>query len=77
MTQDNGGAAFPREAYVNPHGVTIRVGSDGMTLRDYAAIKFMAALISANDGDISALGDGCAKDAFAAADAMLEARSAK
>jgi len=34
---NNGGPAFPREAYVNPNGVTVRVGSDGMTLRDWFA----------------------------------------
>lgn len=34
---NDGGPAFPREAYVNPHGVEIRIGSDGMTLRDWFA----------------------------------------
>ena len=39
-TQPNdGGPAFPKEAYVNQHGVVIHTGTAGMSLRTYAAIK--------------------------------------
>lgn len=46
------------------------------TLRDEFAGQTMAALIIANGGDLSALTRVAAKDAYAAADALMEVRDA-
>ena len=41
---EDGGPAFPREAYVNPNGVVVHAGCQGMTLRDWFAGQALAAL---------------------------------
>lgn len=48
----------------------------GMSLRDWFAGQFMAAIIIGNRADACALTIGAAKDAYSAADTMLEAREA-
>jgi hypothetical protein len=53
--------------------------SNGMTLRDYFAAKFMQGFIAAPDRDTEyshVTKDECAKRAYEMADAMLQARSA-
>lgn len=74
MKNNGGGAAFPGFNYVsgNVH--------DGMTLRDYFAAKAMPAFYTeaCHQFDISGYPEdwkmGVALDAYAMADAMLEAR---
>jgi hypothetical protein len=64
MTTNTGGPAFP----------AFKEQSDGMTLRDYAAIKAMQGdLVSGVHPDNF---DATAKRAYKMADAMLEARRA-
>lgn len=77
MDRNDGGPAFPL------HHVTPRVAStDGMTLRDYATIKFAAAWVVALAARRSEPGyydDGAAGEAMrlgtAQADAMLAERA--
>ena len=63
---NTGGPAFPQQDDAS--------GSEGMTLRDYFAAKAMQALIAAAAGDLPH--HRGAYDAYAYADAMLEAREA-
>ena len=83
MTKDTGGPAFPA-----PAGVS-HITEQGMTLRDYAAIKAMEGFISAtawhpdfiypDDFNFVAGGraaDAVAESAYKYADAMLKARQA-
>ena len=73
--QDNGGPAFPA------HGSMGEVVSEGMTLRDYFAVRAMP-LVAVGHCDAHAAEvwvraehfDGLAADAYALADAMLKAR---
>ena len=68
MTKDTGGPAFPA-----PAGVS-HITEQGMTLRDYAAIKAMQGdLVSGVHPDNF---DATAKRAYKMADAMLKARQA-
>ena len=68
MTTDTGGPAFPA-----PAGVS-HITEQGMTLRDYAAIKAMQGdLVSGVHPDNF---DATAKRAYKMADAMLKARQA-
>ena len=83
MTKDTGGPAFP-----SPAGVS-HITEQGMTLRDYAAIKAMEGFISAtswhpdfiypNDFNFDAgkrAADAVAESAYKYADALLKARKA-
>ena len=63
MTTDNGNPAFP----VGTHFL-------GMTLRDYFAAKAMQGMLAYSYLHPLSMEDGCARDAYAMADAMLEAR---
>lgn len=74
--KDNGGPAFP-EVKTRKHYVTdLEVYSvGGMTLRDYFAVKAMAAIVIGNNADICTMGAGCAADAYGLADAMLAERA--
>ena len=47
---------------------------NGMSLRDYFAAKVLSAIIIGNQASDSCMGIGVAMDAYAVADAMLEAR---
>ena len=47
---------------------------NGMSLRDYFAAKALSAIIMGNHGSEPSLGIYVAMDAYAVADAMLEAR---
>jgi len=67
--RDDGGPAFAG------HGsAEFQRDHSGMSLRDYFAAQAIAAIIIGNDADVSAMTVGAAKDAYAVADAMLEAR---
>ena len=67
MTKNTGGPAFPCHPGIeNPI-------YDGMTLRDYAAIKAMQGLLSATK---TSDGEMIARDSYKMADAMLKARKA-
>lgn len=66
--------AFPRPATSDIYGYG-QPGAEGMYLRDYFAAKAMQAIIIGNGADKCSLGLGAAKDAYAAADSMMEARS--
>ena len=75
-TIDNGGPAFPFTEH-SPDG-SLYSEQPGMTLRDYAAIKAMQALIS-HHGDVMHIVDGDSRislhmAAYDHADAMLKAR---
>ena len=59
MNKETGGPAFPTNLY------------NGMTLRDYFAAKAMQGLLAS---DVYAPKDKFAENAYAMADAMLEAR---
>jgi hypothetical protein len=76
---NNGGPAFP-ESYIGADMPHEGVGN-GMSLRDYAAIKVLPAIYAdAMKGDVSGLFSspdwriGLALDAYKMADAMLKAR---
>jgi hypothetical protein len=60
-------AAFPR-----PFSGTTQYAQDGMTLRDYFAAKAMQGLLAS---EVNAPLKTFAKQAYAVADAMLEARN--
>lgn len=72
----DGGSAFSSPNIIGPNGDVIW-GADGMTLRDYAAIKFAAAML-ANPAHAELLHDHEHRQviAFSEADAMLKQRSA-
>lgn len=80
MSARDGGPAFPVECtYLDGEIRGRQTGNytgfhEGMTLRDYFAAKAMAAIIIGNNADLAALTVGAAQDAYAMADAMLEAR---
>lgn len=61
-------SAFPCEAY-NGFGY-----ETGMTLRDYFAAKAMQAMLSSPNCPLNVRESELAKQAYSAADAMLEAR---
>jgi len=69
---DNSGPAFPMPSESHPQ--------DGMSLRDYAAIKALPAVITACTGDTRMPGesqpDYFARICYELADAMLKARTA-
>ena len=74
--KDTGGPAFPCHPGIeNPI-------YDGMTLRDYAAIKAMQSLMTnflareLNEVDPNGWMEGLAMDSYSMADAMLKARQA-
>jgi len=64
MTKETGGSAFPHENHLSHRG---------MTLRDYFAAKAMQSMNSRPDYE-DAPADAIALDAYALADAMMEAR---
>lgn len=69
MTKDTGGPAFP----------AFKEQSDGMTLRDYAAIKAMEGILASNtehEHEDAHIFDAIAEAAYKQADAMLKARKA-
>jgi hypothetical protein len=69
MTKDTGGPAFPTPAH--------NLQNDGMTLRDYFAAKAMHATVHAwiTEKDYPSTDFEVARNAYAIADAMLEARN--
>ena len=68
---NTGGPAFPTGTGGNtPY-------SNGMTLRDYFAAKAMQGMLAYAYFHPLAMEDGCARDAYAMADAMLKARERK
>ena len=64
--------AFPSYEYVQNYGQMMAVG--GMTLRDYFAAKAMQAMLSSPNCPMNVRESELAKQAYSAADAMLEAR---
>ena len=68
---DSGGPAFPRTRY---HSDEHPIGYEtGMTLRDYFAAKALTGMLS--NSNLSAIpNEEIAGEAYAIADAMLEAR---
>ena len=70
MTTDTGGPAFPCD--LTSYDDEVRIQYQGMTLRDYAAIKAMQGLLSATK---TSDGEMIARDSYKMADAMLKARS--
>jgi hypothetical protein len=75
MTTNTGGPAFPRNILDHGHGVTTTHES-GMTLRDYFAAKAMEGMLAYSYLHPLSMEDGCARDAYDMADAMLKARKA-
>ena len=73
MTKNTGGPAFPCHPGIeNPI-------YDGMTLRDYAAIKAMEGILASNtehEHEDAHIFDAIAEAAYKQADAMLKARQA-
>ena len=73
MTKDTGGPAFPCHPGIeNPI-------YDGMTLRDYAAIKAMQGILASNtehEHEDAHIFDAIAEASYKQADAMLKARQA-
>lgn len=71
MSKTNtGGSAFPYSALM-PSGPTMYADSEGMTLRDYFAIRaFQTRLAKYNDWTLTEL----TEQAYQDADAMLKAR---
>ncbi len=76
-----GGLAFPQTITATPDGGIIMSdqyeGSSGITVRDYAAIKFMAAMLGLQDDRGTHMAPppaSAAKQAFDYADAFIEAR---
>jgi hypothetical protein len=49
---DDGGPAFPCETYGLRNGKETTIPTNGMTLRDYAIVHFIAALMQREDFDI-------------------------
>ena len=73
MTTDTGGPAFPA-----PAGVS-HITEQGMTLRDYAAIKAMQGILASNtehEHEDAHIFDAIAEASYKQADAMLKARQA-
>ena len=70
---NTGGPAFPWCGDLN-ECPTINLG---MTLRDYFAAKAMQGMLAYAYFHPLAMEDGCARDAYAMADAMLKAREQK
>lgn len=73
--KDTGGPAFPCERDYGPKFES----AEGMTLRDYAAIKAMQGFLSATKYPIQSADwytfcDGISEQSYDIADAMLEAR---
>ena len=64
--------AFPSYEYVQNYGQMMAIG--GMTLRDYFAAKAMQAMLSSPNCPLNVRESELAKQAYSAADAMLEAR---
>jgi hypothetical protein len=81
MTTATGGPAFPSKKRIQRAGYATQEFEpvDGMTLRDYAAIKAMQSLIThflnteLNEVDPQGWMDGLAMDSYSMADAMLKA----
>jgi hypothetical protein len=72
MKTETGGPAFP----THPEGALIH---DGMTLRDYAAIKAMQGILASNtehEHEDAHIFDAIAEASYKQADAMLKARKA-
>ena len=69
MTTNTGGPAFPTEVW-DSEGVPQH--TEGMTLRDYFAIKVMQALVSREN--LKGTEDDYCAMAYKSADAMLKAR---
>lgn len=70
--QNNGGPAFPCDlTYTKEDGVTYRLASDGMSLRDYYAGHALGELLRS---DVWVSSREVAQRSFEIADAMLEAR---
>jgi hypothetical protein len=66
-TKDDGGPAFPIETTATPY-------APGMSLRDWFAGQALAGLVRSEQPDGFPAWVGHALDAYALADAMLEAR---
>ncbi|QHJ82520.1 MAG: hypothetical protein [Caudoviricetes sp.] len=80
MSKDTGGSAFPWQELLNDgNGNSWSNHHEGMSMRDYFAAKFSAAIVSKwngahvfDEGGISY--SYCAEQAYLLADAMLKAR---
>ena len=73
MITNTGGPAFPA-----PAGVS-HITEQGMTLRDYAAIKAMQGILASNtehEHEDAHIFDAIAEASYKQADAMLKARQA-
>ena len=69
---DSGGPAFPRTRY---HSDEHPIGYEtGMTLRDYFAAKALTGMLSNSNLSMSIPNEEIAGEAYAIAEAMLEAR---
>ena len=71
-TKNNGGPAFPRAGVKDGYGKVVGDAS-GMTLRDWFAGQALAGIL-ANPTIANGTFQADASDAYAAADAMIEAR---
>ena len=72
MTTNTGGPAFPG---LHP-SKECHFQDSGMTLRDYFAAKAMEGMLAYSYLHPLSMEDGCARDAYDMADAMLKAREA-
>lgn len=74
MTTETGGPAFP--VPLNPGEIYQgHAPQDGMTLRDYFAAKAVSAASDLSDCHKDSMPAAIARNAYAIADAMLEART--
>lgn len=69
--QNNGGPAFPCDFTYGLNGISHRVASDGMSLREYYAGQALCELLRS---DVWVSSREVAQRSFEIADAMLEAR---
>ena len=77
MTTDTGGPAFPCD--LTSYDDEVRIQYQGMTLRDYAAIKAMQGILASNtehEHEDAHIFDAIAEASYKQADAMLKARQA-
>ncbi|MGA8121098.1 hypothetical protein [Rouxiella badensis] len=75
MSKETGGQAFPRQQWeYDGQNNVLQYQEEGMTLRDYAAIKAMQGIL-ANPNANENVVNWVARDAYLLADAMLAERS--
>lgn len=73
MTKNDGGQAFPRQAYMNNDYSYVDQGDCGMTLRDWFAGMALQGILAKQYGDY-VFPDDVSRECYSYADAMIKAR---